>query len=91
MYYHQAAMSAIARKKLSHNLCHEASITPPSELATPPETTYYGQRPWRVGLTGMLPLYSIHHKDCLHWKPTYFARFKLKRFTNQFKCLANDK
>jgi hypothetical protein len=55
IYYHQAAMSAIARKKLSHNLCHEASITPPSELATPPETTYYGQRPWRVGLTDDLP------------------------------------
>ena len=52
LYYHQAALSAIARKRLSHKLCLEASTVPLSELATLPEPVYYGQRPWRLGLTG---------------------------------------
>ena len=48
LYYHQAALAAIERKKLNQKICVEPLATPPHSL---PEVTYYGQRPWRLGLT----------------------------------------
>ena len=52
IYYYQAALYAIERKKLSHKLCLEAAKNTAQLLPTLPETLYYGQRPWRVDLTG---------------------------------------
>ena len=52
IYYYQAALYAIERKNLSHKVCLEAPKNTSQLLPTLPETVYYGQRPWRVGLTG---------------------------------------
>ena len=53
IYYYQAALYAIERKRLSNKLCLDASKSTSSQLVSPlPETTYCGQRPWRKDLTG---------------------------------------
>ena len=52
VYYYQAALYAIERKRLSNKLCLEAAKNTSQLLPRLPETFYYGQQPWRVGLTG---------------------------------------
>lgn len=52
LYYYQASLYAIERKRLSQKLCLDASKNTTQLLSSLPETIYYGQRPWRVGLTG---------------------------------------
>ena len=52
IYYYQAALYAIERKRLCDKLCLEAPKNSSQLLPALPETTYSGQWPWRKDLTG---------------------------------------
>lgn len=50
LYYYQAALQAVQRKKVSQELSLDLRNT--QLLPILPQTNYYGQRPWRKSLTG---------------------------------------
>ena len=57
LYYQHASLYAIERKQLSNRLCLDAARSmsagqAASDLAIGEGCMYYGQRPWRRGLTG---------------------------------------
>jgi len=51
LYYHQAALWAIQRKKVSEEMFIDLHST--QLLPALPQVNYYGQRPWRKNLTGI--------------------------------------
>ena len=51
LYYHQAALYAIQRKEMASQLTVEPNAT--QVLVSMPQPSYYGQRPWRKGLSGL--------------------------------------
>lgn len=51
LYYNQAALQAIQRKKLTQELTVDLRNT--QLLPSLPQMSYYGQRPWRKSLTGL--------------------------------------
>lgn len=50
LYYQQASLQAILRKKATHEITLDLRNT--HLLPGLPQTSYYGQRPWRKSLTG---------------------------------------
>lgn len=50
LYYHQAALYAIERKKAANQLT--VDLNNAQLLSKLPQIGYYGQRPWRKSLTG---------------------------------------
>ena len=57
LYYHQAALWAIQRKKVSKEMSidlHNIQLLPAL-----PQVNYYGQRPWRKNLTGIRTSYVV--------------------------------
>lgn len=50
LYYHEAALHAIERKKIANQLTVDSDNV--QLLPKLPQTIYYGQRSWRKSLTG---------------------------------------
>ena len=65
IYYHQAALYALERKQLGNKLGLEAARNTSQLLPSLPATTYYGQRPWRVGLTDSMPSNMELRQKCI--------------------------
>ena len=55
LYYQKAAYYATERQRLCHQHCFKAAQHFPKPLKELPETDYYGERPWRKGLTDEQP------------------------------------